>query len=115
MRQDWVLGLGVLSACVQTDPESMGGIIETTDDMSIADTGFPFTAVMSHRLATQADGTTLSAVQFDAALATPDMIAAAPAALCAGVELSLVSSREVAPTLDDLDIAGSRVIEAICK
>lgn len=115
MRHAGLLALVALSACVPSNPETTGGIIEMTDEMSIADIGFPVAAVISQRLASQDDGTTLSAVQYDTALATPEMIAAAPAALCAGVELSLVSSRQFAPTSDYLDITGSMVIEAICK
>jgi hypothetical protein len=103
-----------LSACVQTDPETEGGIIETTDEMSVADTGFPNAAVIMTRSASQDDGTTLRAVQYDTALATPAMIGAAPSALCAAFDLTLVSSRSFAPNADYLEIADTMVIESIC-
>lgn len=104
-----------LSACVQRDPETEGGIIETTDEMSIAQTGFPDAAVTMTRSANLDDGTTLRAVQYDTARATQAMIDAAPAALCAAFDLTLVSSRTIAPTSDYVEVPGDLVIEAICK
>jgi hypothetical protein len=114
-RAPLLLAILCLTACVGANPETEGGIIETTDEMSLASTGFPVAAVASERLAQQDDGSTLSAVQYDTALATPAMIAAAPAALCAGVGLGLVSSRNIAPPPDYIDSPGSMVIEATCK
>ena len=115
-RASLLLGTLCLAACVGgANQETEGGIIETTDEMSIANTGFPLTAVASQRLADLGDGTTLSAVQYDTALATPAMIAAAPAALCEGIDLGLVSSRNIIPTPDYFALPGFMVIEAICK
>lgn len=117
MRRGLVISLLALSACV-ADPapmETEGGIIETTDEMSIADTGFPNDAILMTRSKTLEDGTTLRAVQYYDAAATPKMISAAPAALCASQVLTLVSSRSFPANADYIDTPDTSVTEAICK
>ena len=117
MRRVLVISLLALSACVDTPApmETVGGIIETTDEMSIADTGFPNDAILMTRSSTLDDGTTLRAVQNYNASATPQMVSAAPAALCASFDLTLVSSRSFAATSDYIDTPDTSVTEAICK
>ncbi len=115
MKQAVVLVALALSACTPPTYETEGGIIETTDEMSVAQTGFPNAAIVMTRSAQLPDGTTLRAVQYDAALATQEMIDASPSALCAAWDLALISSRHIPPTSDYEDIANSMVIEAICK
>jgi hypothetical protein len=114
------LGLcAALSGCVTTPvqqpTETDGGIIETTNEMSIAETGFPLAAVIMTRSVKLDDGLTMRAVQYDSALATQAMINAAPAALCAAFDLTLVSSKSFAPTPDYLEMPDTAVTEAICK
>lgn len=107
----------MLAACTPTqdDSEYVGGLIEMTDQDYISTTGFPGEAVSVWGGRDLADGTRLQRVQFDPSLVTAEQIAAAPAILCAGVGLSLLSSQVRAPDADDLDIPGTKVVAAICK
>ncbi len=116
-----LLTLLLLAGCVTTAPVQQPTFCDcapvTTDEMSIAATGFPNAAIISQDgySAPEADGTTHKFVQFDTTLATPAQIAAAPAALCASQELTLVSSQIVAPGPDDFQAEDSMFVRAICQ
>lgn len=104
-----------LSGCAG-DPETEGGIIDMTDASMIAATGFPMAAVLVDRSRDLGDGTTENSVQFDPTKTNAAQIAAAPTALCSGDGgRSVVSSRLTEPGPDDVTVAGSKVLTAICK
>jgi hypothetical protein len=108
----------LLSACAEPaqDVYNCDCVLIPTEEETIARTGFPSALIyMEGGDFIEADKTHMSEVQFDATKATPAMIAAAPAALCAAEQRSLVSSTVVPPDPDDMDIEGSMIVRAICK
>jgi len=107
----------MLAACVTPDDEYVCDcVLEPTSEEAMAMQGFTDAALFSQGRETRDDENDLVWYQFDPAIATPEMIAASPAATCGYYDQPVVSSRIVDDyrNEDTMKEPGSKYLIVIC-
>ncbi len=106
-----------LAACAAPQDDYPCDCVEVpTDESSIAMTGFPLNVILSEGGERVDDRTDVEWIQYDTALATPEMLAAAPGNTCGYWGKTVVSTRFADSFPDDLEgkQPGGRYIVITC-